>query len=135
MTNIRNYLTQVRQAIEATPNLNVERYFEQIFTDTRCNLRIRLRFADNSLLEISEAVTFTVGTLNWLSYRYHYQTASGVFIFRYDNAPHHPELRTYPDHKHTAGDVVDSTHPTEVKEFYSTGKQNIRIKPYLNGAK
>jgi len=57
MTNIRDYLTQVRQAIEATPNLNAERYFEQIFTDTRCNLRIRLRFADDSLLEVSEAVT------------------------------------------------------------------------------
>jgi hypothetical protein len=28
MTNIRDYLTQVRQAIEATPNLNVERFFE-----------------------------------------------------------------------------------------------------------
>jgi hypothetical protein len=112
MTNIRDYLTQVRQAIEATPNLDVERYFEQIFTDTRCNLRIRLRFADNSLLEISEAVTLIAGVLNWLSYRYHYQTANGALIFRYDNAPHHPELRTYPDHKHTAVAVVDSTHPT-----------------------
>lgn len=112
MTNIRDYLTQVRQVIEATPNLNVERYFEQSFTDTRCNLRIRLRFADNSLLEISEAITLTAETLNWLSYRYHYQTADGALIFRYDNAPHHIELRTYPDHKHTAVAVVDSTHPT-----------------------
>jgi len=112
MTNIRDYLTQVRQAIESRPNLNVERYFEQIFTDIRCNLRIRLRFADNSLLEISEAVTLTEETLNWLSYRYHYQTASGTLIFRYDNAPHHPELRTYPDHKHTTIAVVASVHPT-----------------------
>ena len=112
MTNIRDYLTQVRQAIESVPNLDVERYFEQIFTDTRCNLRIRLCFADNSVLEISEAVTLTAGTLNWLSYRYHYQTAGGTLIFRYDDAPHHPELRTYPDHKHTAVAVVDSTRPT-----------------------
>ena len=112
MTNIRDYLTQVRQAIEAMPNLNVEKYFEQIFTDTRCNLRIRLRFEDNSLLEISEAVTLTAGVLNWLSYRYHYQIASGNLIFRYDNAHHHPELCTYPDHKHTEVAVVDSTHPT-----------------------
>jgi hypothetical protein len=57
-------------------------------------------------------VTFIAGSLNWLSYRYHYQTASGALIFRYDDAPHHPELRNYPDHKHNAVAVVGSTRPT-----------------------
>ena len=40
-----------------------------------------------------------------------YQEVSG-FVLRYDNAPHHPEVVTHPDHKHIGDDVVASSHPT-----------------------
>jgi hypothetical protein len=70
-----------------------------------------LRFADQALLEISEAVLCIAGTLQWLSYRYHYQELSGL-VLRDDNAPHHPEVVTHPDHKHVGDAVVASAHPT-----------------------
>ena len=31
---------------------------------------------------------------------------SGSPLLRYDNAPHHPDLGTYPHHKHVAGQVL-----------------------------
>ena len=34
-------------------------------------------------------------------YTYHYQDRQNNLIFRYDNAPHHPEVSTHPHHKHT----------------------------------
>jgi len=32
-------------------------------------------------------------------------------IFRYDNAKHHPEIETFPHHKHTPKKVKQSTEP------------------------
>ena len=82
--------------MQRVPVAMAERYEEQLLTGTRGNLRIRLRFADEALLEISEARVLSTGYLQWLSYRYHYQDALGALEFRYDNTPHHPTLPSHP---------------------------------------
>ncbi len=112
MTPLLDYLTQIRQAINAFAGVQVERYQEQFLTATRANLRIRLRLPDNSFLEISEALVVEEGEITWLSYRYHWQDPTGHLILRYDNAPHHQEIGTYPHHKHVAETVVTSQRPS-----------------------
>ena len=107
---LAEYFADISGRIQALAGVSVERYEEQLLSATRGNLRLRLRFADQALLEISEAVLCTADTLQWLSYRYHYQELSGV-VLRYDNAPHHPEVVTHPDHKHIGDNVVASAHP------------------------
>ncbi|MBI1939231.1 MAG: hypothetical protein HYS25_14070 [Ignavibacteriales bacterium] len=47
-----------------------------------------------------------------VTYRYHYQTKNKELIFRYDNAPHHEEIKTFPHHKHTATKVIDTKQKT-----------------------
>jgi hypothetical protein len=37
-------------------------------------------------------------------YSYHYQKSDTSLTFRYDNAPHHPEVETFPHHKHVGSD-------------------------------
>ena len=112
MTAVLDYLRQIRQAINAFAGAQVERYQEQLLTGTRANLRIRLRLPDNSFLEISEALAAEKEELSWLSYRYHWQDPTGRLILRYDNAPHHQEIETYPHHKHVAETVVTSQRPS-----------------------
>ncbi|HHT9124483.1 MAG TPA: hypothetical protein ACFYD6_01550 [Candidatus Brocadiia bacterium] len=69
MKNIVEYFREVQRTIE---NLSeVEGYDEQVLSESRGDLRIRLRFRDYSLLEISEAIHILGNTLSWLSYRYH----------------------------------------------------------------
>ena len=89
MRTIEEYFTHVYQLIQNLAEVDPERYEEQILSVSRGNLRIRLRFSDGGLLEISEAVVLISGDLQWLSHRYHYQDSSETMIFRYDNAPHH----------------------------------------------
>jgi Family of unknown function (DUF6516) len=108
---LAEYFAKIFQLIQALAGVRIERYEEQLLSATRGNLRLRLRFADQALLDISEAVVCTTGTLQWLSYRYHYQEPSG-FVLRYDNAPHHSEVATHPDHKHVGEAVLASSHPT-----------------------
>jgi hypothetical protein len=112
MRTIEEYSTHVYQLIQNLAEVDPERYEEQILSVSRGNLRIRLRFSDGGLLEISEAIVLVSGDLHWLSYRYHYQDSSETMIFRYDNAPHHPEVPTHPDHKHIGTRIVTSFHPS-----------------------
>jgi len=112
MNTIEEYFTAVRHLLQNVCQARAERYEEQVLSGNRGNLRIRLRFADQALLEISEALVLVVGEPQWLSYRYHYQDPSMGLVFRYDNAPHHPEVPTHPDHRHIGDDVLASPHPS-----------------------
>jgi hypothetical protein len=64
-------------------------------------LRLDLRFLDGRRFEGNEV---------WITgsrkYRFHLQTRDGGLIWRFDNAPHHPELSTHPHHEHTASGAV-----------------------------
>jgi hypothetical protein len=112
MRTIDEYFTRVRELVQGVADAQAERYEEQMLSATRGNLRIRLRFGDQSLLEISEAIVLVDEEPHWLSYRYHYQSSRTGIVFRYDNAPHHVEVATHPDHKHSGDDVLASPHPS-----------------------
>ena len=43
------------------------------------------------------------------NYSYHWQSVSGKLIIRWDNAPHHKNVKTFPHHKHIQGSVAEST--------------------------
>lgn len=62
--------------------------------------RYRIKLIDESLIEITERLLEERGGLTTTKYRYHWQTGSGKLIKRWDNAPHHPEIDTFPDHLH-----------------------------------
>jgi len=59
-------------------------------------LKIKALLVDKSELHIREYVT----EADYL-YSYHWQDANGKLIIRWDNSPHHRQIRTFPHHKHT----------------------------------
>jgi len=71
----------------------------------------RLRFWDGSLLAFVEVLVAQGVVLTKVNYAYHYQNAADGLIFRYDNAPHHPEAATFPHHKHTPLGVEEAEPP------------------------
>lgn len=44
-------------------------------------------------------------------YRYHFMTKDNTRIFRYDNAGHHHNIKTFPHHKHIKDDIVATEEP------------------------
>lgn len=62
-------------------------------------IRCRIYFYDDSYLDVYEVVNTELGYPAKIHYAYTYIRA-GERVFRYDNAPHHPEIDTYPHHKH-----------------------------------
>lgn len=67
-------------------------------------LNIKIFFVDDSELHVREYID-----TNHRKYAFHWQNSKGDLIIRWDNAPHFPDLITFPHHKHLAsGEVVES---------------------------
>jgi hypothetical protein len=73
-------------------------------------LRCRIVFWDESYLDLYEVVSTELGYPVRIHYAYTYLRA-GQRVFRYDNAPHHPEIVTHPHHKHIG--IADRLAPAE----------------------
>jgi len=69
-------------------------------------------FVDSSILEIAMFVSETRNGIAVDKYRLHYMKHSGQMLFRYDNAPHHPEITSHPHHKHISNKVFQTTEPS-----------------------
>ena len=65
---------------------------------------------DSSFLSIFHHVHDENGLFSF-DYRYHYMDSKNTMIFRYDNAPHHPEAQSFPHHKHTTVEIKESEMP------------------------
>ena len=52
--------------------------------------------------------------LKRLKYRYQLQQNNGALISRWDNAPHHPHISTFPDHRHDEREEVFSSQPMDI---------------------
>lgn len=79
----------------------------------------RVRFWDDSLLRVEEEVVERGIVSIVISYAYHYQSASGALLFRYDNSPHYPEIPTFPHHKHIVvggSEIVEPAQPPGLSE-------------------
>jgi len=68
-------------------------------------IRADIHFIDNSLLHFRELFVKQDNPVK-KAYTYHYQSADGTMVFRYDNAPHFPHLPTAPNHKHAGENEV-----------------------------
>ena len=70
----------------------------------RAKISARLYFFDNSFLEIDQAIDTYKCYPQHPKYSYQYISSSDEQIFRYDNVRHHPDVETFPHHKHIGPD-------------------------------
>jgi hypothetical protein len=86
-----------------SPDINLEKRGELVGF-----IRGEVEFSDGSTLFFRELIDLRL-PLQKVMYAYHYQTAEGKFIFRYDNTAHHKAVPTFPYHKHLMGGEVTSS--------------------------
>lgn len=121
---IEEYFQQIKQEVSKSYSTVTS----NIATDKRSLylgiIEGKLIFLDGSELHFMEFVNVKT-EINRYKYSYHYQDNSGVLIFRYDMAPHHKEVQTFPHHKHIVnGQVVDAA-PPSLAEILEEIEQNV----------
>ena len=101
---IEQYLKELDELISASPAVIDVEIIRRSVWDTELEkialYRYRLNMSDRSLLELTERLVEEKGTLLIKRYRHHWQNHDGQVIKRWDNAPHHPEIDTFPHHLH-----------------------------------
>jgi hypothetical protein len=106
-----DYFGDILAAFSASPFVH-EPKFEIDDREEVQFIRADVYFIDNSLLHFRELWIWQEGQRFKKAYTYHYQRADGTMVFRYDNAPHFPNLPTAPHHKHIGEtDVVAANAP------------------------
>jgi len=67
--------------------------------------RAKAVITDGSLLEISMYWQLTEDDVRLVAYRFHWQDEKSKLIKRWDNAKHHPEIKTSPFHMHSGEEI------------------------------
>ena len=110
---IQRFVEDIEKTIASSSivlSSNVQKHFGPALKTVY--LKGHLLIIDSSILEIALFATESRKTLSIEKYRLHYMDSAGQKLFRYDNAPHHPEIDTHPHHKHTPDRILPSTMPS-----------------------
>jgi len=110
---LHRYLEWCYDALSSRRDAQLERLkIDEIYPGASAAVQGRLRYWDNSLLEFIELLEMRSNLLRRVEYTYHDQDQHGNLVFRYDDAPHHPEVETFPHHKHVRRDDKESIEET-----------------------
>jgi Family of unknown function (DUF6516) len=105
---IEEYLRQIDELLSIRPAVCDVEIVRRSVRDTDfekvLNYRYRITLVDGSFVEMTERVLEVHGRLEVTKYRHHWQDGHGVLIKRWDNAPHHPAVQTFPHHLHDRGE-------------------------------
>ena len=111
------YLRSIENTINSSSVVRTSSLYKDEREDEILFLRGDIRFTDGSYLHFREFVQIKVDLPpNPYTYAYHYQDVEEKLIFRYDNAPHYPELPSAPHHKHIGEKDVISASPPNLEE-------------------
>jgi hypothetical protein len=98
-------------------------------SETDGYLRVRAILADEGLLETSIYCQHVEDDVQLAGYRFHWQDKEGNLIKRWDNAKHHPELKTFPNHVHSGDDKdAQESAPIDFPEVLEVLETEIRYK-------
>lgn len=111
--NSREYYRDLQAAIHAAPYvLRSDRRFEEV-DENECYVSGNLLLVGEFELRIAEYM-ITEPVLTRPKYRYHLQTSGGRMLSWWDNAPHHREVATHPDHRHDEQGRICPHPPSDV---------------------
>ena len=106
---IEDYFLQVEEILREFPSIRSRVLTQKVYNHFQGYISGKIVFENGHSLEFAEVVDTEQTTK--VKYRYQYMDEKQLLIFRYDNAPHHKEVKSFPHHRHTPNKVTDSKEP------------------------
>ena len=107
--NAHDYHRQLVSQIAAIPAVASSNITFREIDDNECYVKAVLTFVTGHELHLAEYVEIRDEEAHRAKYRYQLLTAEKQPLARWDNAPHHKEIPTFPDHRHDASDQAHSS--------------------------
>ncbi len=109
--NINNHFARIEEKLNTFPlTVSSGSEIERIDID-KGYMKSKTIFTDGSELHLFQFVEIKNKGPKIKKYRYHYQKKDGKLIRRWDNAKHHPDIDTFPDHVHVGEKIKNSSRP------------------------
>lgn len=97
---IEDYFNEIESMLIASPLVASFKSSKEKISEDRGWIKSHVLFTNGTQMHLFEYILID-DSPNLVKYKYHWQKKDGELIKRWDNAPHHKELETYPDHVHT----------------------------------
>ena len=107
---IETYFAQIEAILRDFPTISASSIRKVSYNTTQGYVGGTVIFGNGDRLDFTEVVN-TAKTAK-VKYRYQYMNAEMVMLFRYDNAPHHQHIPTFPHHKHESEQIIATHEPT-----------------------
>jgi hypothetical protein len=111
---IEDYLRQIDELLSASPAVRDVEIIRRTVRDTEwekvLHYRYRVFLTGGGLVEMSERLVEMRGRVTTTKYRHHWQDGNSRLRKRWDNAPHHPEIDTFPNHLHDGAEEQVVSH-------------------------
>lgn len=108
---IEDYFKFLRIIAQNNPYFKDFRLIKELVTLDKGFVRFAIEFVDGSELHVFEYVN---ADLKKIDYSYHFQDKDQKLIKRWDSAPHHPQIKTFPHHIHYGEKIKPSEEPNLV---------------------
>jgi hypothetical protein len=108
---LENFLADLKASLTVSPIVKDIEILDEFITSVSGFLDCRVLIIDGSELYVSEYFTVLENRIKRDKYSYHLQK-NDKLIIRWDNAPHHRELSTFPFHIHKKNGVQESKEMT-----------------------
>ncbi len=108
---LENFLADLKASLTVSPIVKDIEILDEFITSVSGFLDCRVHMIDGSELYVSEYFTVLNDKIKRDKYSYHLQK-NNELIIRWDNAPHHRELSTFPFHVHKNDGIQESQNMT-----------------------
>lgn len=106
---IEDYFLQIENILRDFPVIHSHALTQKVYNQHQGYISGKIFFENGHLLEFIEVID--TEQADKVKYRYHYMDEMNKLVFRYDNAPHHNEVNSFPHHKHLPDRVTASCEP------------------------
>lgn len=112
---IRDYFNGLRQILILNEQVVSFKIVKEVFGNNDGFIGIKCLLTNGNVFEFAEYVQIGQKRKVMIeTYSYHVQTAQGKLIKRWDNAPHHIEIATFPHHLHDGNNIYEAKPATLV---------------------
>ncbi|MDM8536946.1 DUF6516 family protein [Desulfobacterales bacterium HSG17] len=107
---IEKYFLQIENIISQFPNIRSLSLKKKIYNTRQGYITGTIIYENGYRLDFAEVKNTNIRSK--VKYRYQYMNEMMEQVFRYDNAPHHSDIKTFPHHKHEKEDIKSSREPS-----------------------
>ncbi|NTU43470.1 MAG: hypothetical protein HGA78_10580 [Nitrospirales bacterium] len=90
-------------------------------------IRVKCTLANADVLEFAEYVRVLKNKMSIETYSFHWQSAEGQMVRRWDNVEHHKEIDTFPHHVHFPDGTVGSSIPMDLQKVLAKIEEILRV--------